>query len=66
MSAQRDSLVNYDKDSALHQALSKKRVDVQETLGMYAFLDIQIQFTLVTEKTRNLLLGIAPLLEEIW
>ena len=35
-------------------------------MGMYAFLDIQIQVILVTEEIGNLLLSIAPLLEEIW
>jgi len=33
---------------------------------MYAFLDIQILIMLVIEETGSLLLGIAPLLEEIW
>jgi len=34
-------------------------------MGMYAFLDIQIQVMLVTEEIGNLLLSIALLLEEI-
>ena len=45
----RDSLVSCEKSSDLHQELS----NCTRNMGMYIFLNIRIQVTLVTEETKS-------------